>query len=147
MIIKRFAFGDRTEAFVENRFGRHLNIIFSNDNNKGKTLVLQGIMYSLGNEPIFPAGFNATKYYFYTEFENNGINYNVLRKNDMFSILVDGNMTILESVSEFKYFFDKNVFKLPEIVHRGFPKVVDLSLFFQLFFVGQDKRQGKIIIN
>jgi hypothetical protein len=147
MIIKQFAFGNESEAFVEKRFGRNLNIIFSNDNNKGKTLVLQGIMYALGNEPIFPAGFNATKYYFYTQFESNGIDYKVLRKNDVFSILADGKMIILESVSELKFYFDKNIFKLPEIVHRGFPKLVDLSLFFQLFFVGQDKRNTSSIFN
>ena len=36
----------------------NLNIIFSDDNNRGKTIVLQGIMYALGNNPIFPESFN-----------------------------------------------------------------------------------------
>lgn len=61
MKIKKFAFGDKDTAFIEDRFGDLVNIIFSDDNNKGKTLVLQGIMYALGNDPIFPAGFDYSK--------------------------------------------------------------------------------------
>lgn len=147
MIIKEFGFGNKSEAFVEKRFSHKLNIIFSNDNNKGKTLVLQGMMYALGNEPIFPAGFNSSKYFFYTSFESDNVNYKVLRKGDVFSVLANGELTILESASEFKYYFDRSIYKLPEIVHRGFPKLVDLSLFFQLFFVGQDKRNTSTIFN
>jgi len=36
MIIKQIAFGNRFEAFIENRFKENTNIIFSNDNNRGK---------------------------------------------------------------------------------------------------------------
>lgn len=147
MIIRKFAFGNEDEAFIEKRFGDQVNIIFSDDNNKGKTLVLQGIMFALGNEPIFPAGFINTKYYFYLEFEINDKTFKVLRRNNTFSVLVNQELSILESVSEFKYFFDSNIFKLPEIVHKGLPKLVDLSLFLQIFFVGQDKRDTSSIFN
>lgn len=57
MKIKKVAFGDLQQSFVEDRFHDNVNIIFSDDNNKGKTLVFQGLMFSIGNEPIFPAGF------------------------------------------------------------------------------------------
>ena len=147
MIVKKFAFGNKSEAFVEDRFGTGLNIIFSNDNNKGKTLVLQGLMFTLGNEPIFPAGFDQAKYYFFVHFEMNNQTYKILRKNDTFTVLVDNTINILESVSDFKYYFDRNIYKLPEIVHRSFPKLVDLNLFYQLFFVGQDKRDTSSIFN
>lgn len=147
MKIKRFAFGDKNTAFVEERFGERVNIIFSDDNNKGKTLLLQGIMYAMGNEPIFPAGFDSSKYYFYLQLDFNNKNFEILRKNNTFSIIMDGILSILESESEFKYFFDRNIFKLPEIVHRGVPKIVDLSLFLQIFFVGQDKRDTSKIFN
>ncbi|MCK8126713.1 hypothetical protein CWB77_00595 [Pseudoalteromonas sp. S1610] len=147
MKIKKFAFGSDSVSFIESRFGEHLNIIFSNDNNKGKTLVLQGIMYALGNEPIFPAGFDNSTYYFFLEFELDNNTFKILRRNNTFTVLVDSQLNILESASEFKYFFDKNIFKLPEIVHRGLPKIVDLSLFLQIFFVGQDKRDTSNIFN
>ncbi|MBH0037754.1 hypothetical protein [Pseudoalteromonas sp. SWN166] len=147
MIIKKFAFGNKSEAFVEDRFGKNLNIIFSNDNNKGKTLVIQGLMFTLGNEPIWPAGFEQAKYYFFIHFEMHNRTYKILRKKDTFTVLVDDEINILESLSDFKYYFDKNIYKLPEIVHRSFPKLVDLNLFYQLFFVGQDKRDTSSIFN
>lgn len=147
MIIRKFAFGNRDEAFIEKGFGKQVNIIFSDDNNKGKTLVLQGIMFALGNEPIFPAGFNNADYYFYLEFEVNGKSFKVLRKSATFTVFFDEQINIFESVSEFKYFFDQHIFKLPGIIHKGFYKLVDLSLFLQLFFVGQDKRNTSNIFN
>lgn len=147
MIIKKFGFGNASEAFIEDRFSEKLNIIFSNDNNKGKTLVTQGIMYSIGNEPIFPAGFEFKKYYFYVQIKINGAIYNILRRNDTFSVAVNDEFYILDSVSDFKYFFDNKLYKLPEIIHKGFSKLVDLHLFYQIFFIGQDKRDTSTIFN
>ncbi|MFB2652744.1 hypothetical protein [Shewanella seohaensis] len=147
MKFRKFAFGDKKSAFIEDRFQEKLNIIFSNNNNKGKTLVLQGIMYAMGNEPIFPAGFNYQNHYFFIQFDLNDITYFILRKNNTFSVKINNELHILDSVSEFKYFFDRKIFKLPEIIHRGLPKIVDLSLFFQIFFVGQDKRDTSNIFN
>ncbi|MGZ3802542.1 MAG: hypothetical protein ACXVCL_20455 [Bdellovibrio sp.] len=69
MIVLETGFGDATEAFLENRISPGVNIIFSDDNNKGKTLVIQGLMYSMGNEPIFPSGFNHRNYMFYSKIE------------------------------------------------------------------------------
>ena len=55
--INSFAIGNRDKSFVFNEFNDGINIIHSDDNNKGKTIVSQGIFYALGNNPIFPAGF------------------------------------------------------------------------------------------
>ena len=55
MIIKKIAFGDAKEAFIEDRLTTGFNIIFSDDNNKGKTIVMQSALYAIGNEPIFPS--------------------------------------------------------------------------------------------
>ena len=63
MIIQKFAFGNEKEAFIEKRFKNSINIIFSNDNNRGKTLVMQGLMHSIGYDSIFPSGFNYKNYY------------------------------------------------------------------------------------
>ena len=54
MKIKRTAVGNKQEAFIENGFADGLNIISSDDNNKGKTIAIQSMMYALGNEPAFP---------------------------------------------------------------------------------------------
>lgn len=83
MIIKKIGFGNYREAFIEDRLHDGVNIIFSDDNNKGKTLVVQGMMYALGNEPIFPSGFPFESYYFYLHVEIN-------RENIEFLIILDG---------------------------------------------------------
>ena len=60
-----FSVGNKDEAFITESFNDGINIIHSNDNNKGKTIVVQGIMYALGNMPVFPKGFdNFNEYYF-----------------------------------------------------------------------------------
>lgn len=58
MIIKKIAVGNSTEAFVEDGFTDGLNIISSDDNNKGKTIAMQSMMYAIGNEPTFPTTFD-----------------------------------------------------------------------------------------
>ena len=80
MIIKKAAFGNRYEAFIENRFTNKTNIIFSNENNRGKTLLMQCIMYSLGYDSIFPSGFDTKKYFFYSEIEIENRKFEFLRK-------------------------------------------------------------------
>ena len=139
--------GNASEAFIEDRFTDSVNVIFSNDNNKGKTIVFQGMMYALGNDPIFPSGFDYKSYYFYTCIEHNGSIFEFLRKNNTLSIKQGENVTIFDDISELKYFINKNVFPLPTIIKDGFQKLVDPSLFYQLFFVGQDKRNPSNIIN
>lgn len=64
MIIKSIALGNAEEAYVEERLTDGVNIIFSDDNNKGKTLVMQGMMYAMGNQPIFPKGFTTCANFF-----------------------------------------------------------------------------------
>ena len=79
MIIKKVAFGNYEEAFIEENFENKVNIIFSNDNNKGKTLLIQGLMFSLGNVPIFPSGFDHNNYYFYSMVDIGGKSFEFLR--------------------------------------------------------------------
>lgn len=43
MIIKKIAIGNSTEAFVEDGFTDGLNIISSDDNNKGKTIAIANL--------------------------------------------------------------------------------------------------------
>ena len=65
MKIKTIAIGNDKEAFIEDRLSDKVNIIYSDDNNKGKTIVIQGMMCAIGKEPVFPVRFNYKDYYFY----------------------------------------------------------------------------------
>ncbi len=146
MIIRKSAFGNTKEAFIENRYKDTVNIIFSNDNNRGKTLVMQGLLHSLGYDSIFPSGFNYRHYFFYSEVEINKKIYEFIRKGNSILILEKGNLNVFNSISEFKYFFDKNIYQVPRIEKDGELKPADLTLLYELFFLGQDKRNTSNLI-
>ena len=146
MIIRKTAFGNSQEAFIESRYKNTTNIIFSNENNRGKTLVLQGLMYSIGYDSIFPSGFNLKKYFFYSNIEINNKNYEFLRKGNSIILRENENINVFNSISEFKYHFDKYIYKLPKIEKDGELKPVDLTLFYEIFFLGQDKRNSSNLI-
>ncbi|MEL0584024.1 MAG: hypothetical protein AAES65_03965 [Candidatus Thiodiazotropha sp. (ex. Lucinoma kazani)] len=147
MKVKRIAFGNEVESFVENRISDEVNVIFSDDNNRGKTLVMQGLMYSLGYESIFPSSFNFRDQYFYSEIERDGETYEFLRKNNSFAVRSMDSIRIFNSEREFRYFFDSNFFGLPRIIKDGKYKMVDFSLFYELFFIGQDNRSPSNLIS
>lgn len=94
MIIKRIAIGNKLESYIEDRIKNGVNIIYSDDNNKGKTIVIQGLMYAIGNEPVFPMGFLYKNYYFYVEIEVNNKIIEFLRYKD--TIIVKLNDSIFE---------------------------------------------------
>lgn len=79
MIIKKIAVGNRQESFIEDTLTEGFNIISSDDNNKGKTIIIQSLMYALGNEPTFPSSFNHNEYYHYVEFEIEDKRYRICR--------------------------------------------------------------------
>lgn len=139
MIIKRTAVGNKDEAFIEKNFVDGFNIISSDDNNKGKTIEIQSMMYALGNEPTFPVSFEYKKYYHYIEFEENETLYSLCRFKDTFILKYNTNLLIFDNVSELKRYWNKYIFKMPTIIKNQVAKIVDPVLFFQIFFVGQDK--------
>jgi hypothetical protein len=146
MIIKKVAFGNKFEAFVESRFSENTNIIFSNDNNRGKTLIMQSILYSIGYESIFPSGFNTKAYFFYSNIVIENKEFEFLRKGNSILVIKDQKLNIFNTITEFKYFFDKEIISLPKIDKEGELKLADLSLVFELFFLGQDKRNTSNLI-
>jgi hypothetical protein len=133
--------GNHKEAFIEDRFLKGINIISSDDNNKGKTLVIQSMMFALGNDPIFPSSFNYKDYYHIVEFETNDNNLVLMcRKGNSFTVLYKGSIFVFDNLSETKHFINKNIFNLPVIFKDGVKKLVDPVLFYQMFFVGQDNK-------
>ena len=119
-----------SEAFVEDGFTDGLYIISSDDNNKGKTIAMQSMMYAIGNEPTFPTTFDYKKYYYYIEFEENNKFYRVCRYGENFALIEGKTLLLFDSVSELKRYWTKHIFKLPEIVKNQISKIVDPVLFF-----------------
>lgn len=147
MIIKKVAFGNSSEAFIEDRFKNSVNVIFSDDNNKGKTILMQGLMFSIGYDSIFPSTFNFINYYFYSKIEIKKNNYEFLRKKNQFIIKNKDEILVFNSVSDFKYYFNENILSLPKIIKDKKLKIVDLSLLYEMFFLGQDNRNPSNIIS
>ncbi len=48
LTIKSVYVGNENEAYIEKRFRDGLNVVFSDDNHMGKTVVMQSLMYALG---------------------------------------------------------------------------------------------------
>jgi hypothetical protein len=146
MIVIESGFGDTDEAFLEKRYTPGVNVIYSNDNNRGKTLVLQGLMYSIGNDPIFPEGFGYRKYYFYSRLIIGSRSWRFLRKENSFVVLGEDSYFVADSVSQLKRYIDANIFPIPKYSRNGATKISELSLFYQIFFLPQDSRDTSSVI-
>lgn len=147
MIIEKISIGNKEEGFVEDRFTEGINVIFSDDNNKGKTIVIQGILFAIGNEPSFPATFNYEDYYFILEFFVNDEKYIICRKKTEFIINKNGRIFFFDNVSELKRYWTKNIDTIPSIEKNELKRVVDPELYVQIFFVGQDNKDTSNIAN
>ena len=147
MIIKKIAVGNSEEAFIEEELSDDFNIISSDDNNKGKTIIIQSLMYALGNDPTFPSSFSYKNYFHFVEFEIKKITYYICRRNAGFVLKTPSALMIFDSVSELKRYWTKNIFHLPQIHKNDILRIVDPVLFLQLFFVGQDKKATYNISN
>ena len=130
--------GNGIESFVENNFSTEMNVIYSLDNNRGKTILMQGIMFCLGAIPTFPDGFPFREYTYIVDLECDGKPITVARKHNSFAVKTVDGIQALESVEAFKGFWNDNISELPEIVKDGRAVVAGLELYTQMFFVGQD---------
>lgn len=146
MLIKKILIGNENEAYIENRLNSGFNIFLSSDNNRGKTIVIQGMMYALGNEPTFPSRFNFQDYYFVVEIEINFRIVTICRKNDKFVVLDKGRLFLLDNTSEFKNYWSKAIRALPVIIKNKKERIVDPVLFLQLYFIGQDNKSTSNIL-
>lgn len=147
MIIKAIYIGNTNEAYVFEDFKSGLNIIFSDDNNKGKTIALQSIMYCLGNVPAFPTTFKYQDYFHIVYVEHNEELIKICRKSKNFVIKKGEEYAVFDNTAEFKRYWNKNIQELPVIKKDGVARIVDSELLVQLFFVGQDKKTTSDIIN
>ena len=127
MIIKTVALGNNEESYIEKRISDGVNIILSDDNNKGKTILIQSMLYAIGNNPIFPDSFDYKNYYYYLKFEQNDKDYEIIRKGDSFIVQTDNVLHMLDGISELKRYWTKEIFDLPEFQFRGKQHLSDLE--------------------
>ena len=147
MKIIKVGLGNTDEAYIESEFSDGINIIYSDENNKGKTIVIQSMLYTIGNKPLFPSSFNYKEYYYYLEFEENNKVYIVVRRGDSYIVSCAGDIRFFEDTAEFKNFWNNNVFSLPQISVNGNKRIADMELYAQMFFVGQDGKDTSTIFN
>lgn len=143
-------FGNEEEAFHEGRLSDGLNIIYSHGlNNRGKTVIVQSVFFALGSPSKFPYGFDPEKKNYYViEIAINDKQFVICRRKDSFVIRdKDGNVNICSSESDFKRYYSENIFTLPSISKDGRQSLVYLSLFNQLFFLGQDGKDTSSLYN
>lgn len=95
MEIKAIYIGNSEEAFAFENFQSGLNIISSDDNNKGKTIVIQSIVYCLGNIPVFPTAFDYENYFHILHIEHNNEIIKICRKAKNFIVKKGRNMPFL----------------------------------------------------
>lgn len=147
MMIKAIFIGNVNEAYTFEDFQEGLNIVSSDDNNKGKTIVTQSILYCMGNIPTFPTSFLYEDYYHILHIEDDGKLIKICRKAKNFVIQNGEEYAVFDNTSEFKRYWNKNIQKLPVIKKNNVWRIVDPELLVQLFFVGQDKKTTSDIIN
>lgn len=145
MKIRKVAVGNSNEAFIEENFTNGVNIISSDDNNKGKTIMIQSMMYALGNEPTFPTSFEYQNYYYYIEFEQAGKIFKVCRSGDGFVLKYESAVLIFDNVSELKRYWNRNIFPLPAIVKNQLLRIVDPVLYIQIFLLDKIKKIHPIL--
>lgn len=143
--INTVAVGNNEEAFIEYNFKDGINIIYSNKNNRGKSILIQSIMYSIGNVPVFPTNpkeFCYKKYYFYLDIDINEEKYYFLRKNNTISILRNNKLILMETINDFSNYFDKNIERLPFFKKNKKDEVcrASIELFYLCFFLGSDNK-------
>lgn len=137
MKIIKVGLGNTDEAYIESKLSDGINIIFSDENNKGKTIVIQSLLYAIGNKPIFPSSFNYKEYYYYLEFEENNKVYIVVRRGDSYIVSCAGDIRFFEDTAEFKNFWNNNVFSLPQISVNGNKRIVDMELTHRCSLLGK----------
>lgn len=139
MKINYTGFGNKELAYIEKRFDNK-TILTSVNNNKGKTLVMQSLLAPLGNNAIWPEGFNWEDFYFVTSVSVNELEYVFLLKNKSYMVSYDSNIKLFNNASDLRTFLNGNLFELPRIEYHNRESIVYPELFYELFFLGSDKR-------
>lgn len=55
--VKAIYIGNDDESYIQKGLTKGVNIITSDENHVGKTIVMQSIMYAMGSDALFPPSF------------------------------------------------------------------------------------------
>lgn len=135
--IKAAYIGNSNEAFIENKFQDGINVIYSLDNDRGKTILMQSIMYTLGAIPTFPESFHYKDYIYILDLDVNGRKVSILRDHNSFAVQEEGSIDLFDSVKSYTSFWREEL-NLPPIVKDDHAVPIGLELYTQMFFIGQD---------
>lgn len=146
VIIKAVYIGNGEESFIEGGFSTGMNIVFSTDNNVGKTIVMQGIMFALGATPSFPDSFQYRKYIYIVDLDVDGEAISVMRSRNTFAVNRDGCIDAFDSVEAFQDYWSSNISPLPYLIKEDRRGIAGLELFSQMYFVTQDGRSSSRVV-
>lgn len=144
--VKAIYLGNETEAYILDDFIDGINIINSDDNHVGKTIVMQSIMFAMGSEAMFPHHFTPKEYVFIIDLDVDGEVISILRSRDTFVIKKCDEIVFEENKRDFDEFWSDNICTLPSIIKDGKLQRVGLPLFNQLSFVNQTPRNTSGLI-
>lgn len=132
--------GNGSESFIESNFKSGVNVISSLDNNVGKTIVMQAIMYTFGALPTFPKGFPYREYIYIVDLRCDGRLVSIMRSKNTFAVLDGVDVITCESVFDLQEWWTSTITPLPIIIKDGKTTVCGLELYTQMSFISQDKR-------
>lgn len=136
--IKAVYIGNGTESYIEDRLTDGINVIYSLDNNRGKTILMQGAMYALGAIPTFPERFPYREYIYIVDLDVDGKEVSVLRSRNTFAVKTPDGLNAFESEADYSRYWSDNFRSLPSIVKNGRLTSAGLQLYTQMAFIGQD---------
>lgn len=144
--VKAVYIGNDDESYIQNGLTEGVNIITSDENHVGKTIVMQSIMYAMGSDAMFPPSFSYKRYVFIVDIDVDGREVSILRSRDYFVVSDGGLIAPLEGKGAFDEYWNQNISPLPAIVKDGVLKLVGLTLFLQMAFVTQASRNTSRVV-
>ena len=138
--IKTIYIGNKSESYIQGGFTDGVNIITSEDNHVGKTIVMQSIMFALGADAKFPPSFKHAQYLFIVDIDIDGHEVSILRNKDYFVIKDGDAITAIEGKGSFDEYWNENISELPTIIKDGSSIRAGLPLYTQMAFVPQADR-------
>ena len=136
--IKAVYIGNGEESYIEDRLTDGINVIYSLDNNRGKTVLMQGVMYALGAIPTFPERFPYKEFIYIVDLDIDGDEVSVLRSRNTFAVKTSDSLSLFDSEVDYSRYWSENIRSLPSIVKNGRLTSAGLQLYTQMTFIGQD---------
>ena len=106
--IKAVYIGNGAESYIEDRLTDGINVIYSLDNNRGKTILMQGAMYAFGAIPTFPERFPYREYIYIVDLDVDGKEVSVLRSRNAFVVKTPDGLNAFENETDYSRYWSDN---------------------------------------